>query len=203
MLLRDSESLGEFGIPVSEEAHTRRDPYQAYRKGLSGTILAAPVNKEHTFEIKDGKVHAQVHDTMDLRAAFLHYCSSSMRPSEMQLAVEGPFMSAHQFTAMARDLGLVEPEGTLADSSMWYNRDITAGQPYGLLLITHAGPLPLLMLGITYATVKDDDQDGLSYPHFLDALLDMAFECGQSVAQNLEARARTRQADADAIQVSL
>ena len=69
----------------------------------------------HTFEVVvGGKVTAQVHDTLDLRASFLHYCGSSMRPTEMQLAAEGPFMSAQQYTAMARDLGLVEPEGARA-----------------------------------------------------------------------------------------
>ena len=62
-------------------------------------------------EISKGEVTAKVHDTLDLRASFLHYCASSMRPTEMQLAAEGPFMSAQQFTTMARDLGLVEPEG--------------------------------------------------------------------------------------------
>ena len=74
--------------------------------------VTAPEDKEHTFEVlAGGKVHAQVHDTVDLRAAFLHYCTSSMKPSEMRLAAEGPLMSAQQFTAMARDQGLVEPEG--------------------------------------------------------------------------------------------
>ena len=60
--------------------------------------------------------------------------------------------------------------------------------------VTSSGPLPLLLLGITYATVKDDDQDGLSYPHFLDALLEMAFECGRNVAADLQAGAASRRA---------
>ena len=57
------------------------------------------------------------------------------------------------------------------------------------------------MLGITYATCKDDEHDGLSYPHFLDALLDMAFECGCNIAAELQAGAMARQAQAEAVQV--
>ena len=58
------------------------------------------------------------------------------------------------------------------------------------------------MLGITYATVKDDDQDGLSYPRFLDALLEMAFECGRNVAADLQAGAVARRSKEEAMQVT-
>ena len=59
------------------------------------------------------------------------------------------------------------------------------------------------MLGITYTTVKDDDHDGLSYPHFLDALLEMAFECGRNVAADLQAGAAARRKQEEAIQVHM
>ncbi len=50
------------------------------------------------------------------------------------------------------------------------------------------------MLGITYAASKDeDDEDGLSYPCFLDAVLDLAFECKRNVAAELEAAVRRKQ----------
>ncbi len=54
------------------------------------------------------------------------------------------------------------------------------------------GPLAPLMLGITYATSKDDDDDGLSYARFLDAVLDLAFECKRNVAAELEAGSAKR-----------
>ena len=63
------------------------------------------------------------------------------------------------------------------------------------------GPLPLLLLGITYATVKEDDCEGLSYPRFLDAVLEMAFECGRNVAADLQAGAMERRAKEEAMQV--
>jgi hypothetical protein len=53
--------------------------------------------------------------------------------------------------------------------------------------------MPLLMLGITYATSKDDDDDGLSFACFLDMLLELAFECRQNVAGTLQDQARARQ----------
>ena len=61
--------------------------------------------------------------------------------------------------------------------------------------------MPLIMLGITYAMVKNDDHDGLSYPHFLDALLEMAFECGRNVAADLQAGAAARRRQEEAMQV--
>ena len=67
--------------------------------------------------------------------------------------------------------------------------------------LSSTGPLPLLMLGITYATIKDDEQEGLSYPRFLDALLEMAFECGRNVAADLQAGAAARRAKEEAMQV--
>ncbi|GAX82877.1 hypothetical protein CEUSTIGMA_g10303.t1 [Chlamydomonas eustigma] len=121
--------------------------------------------QEQKFEIKDNNVHAAVHDTADLRSAFLYYCSSNVRPNEMHLAVNGPCMTAQQFTDMVKDLNLAEPEG----------------------------PMPMLMLGITYATSKDDDDEGLSYACFLDALLELAFECRQNVAGTLQDHAKARQ----------
>ena len=89
-------------------------------RGSGAMASAVPETREQKMEVHDGKVTAQVHDTLDLRASFLHYCGSSMRPTEMQLAAEGPFMSAQQYTAMARDLGLVEPEGAGGEESMFH-----------------------------------------------------------------------------------
>ncbi len=68
--------------------------------------------KEQKYDVHGDSVHAQVHDTNDLRAAFLHYCGSIIRPSEMHLAPNGIFMNASQFLEMAQALGLVEPHGT-------------------------------------------------------------------------------------------
>jgi hypothetical protein len=67
--------------------------------------------QEQKFEIRDNQVHAAVHDTAYLRSAFLYYCSSNVRPNEMHLAVNGPYMTAQQFTDMMKDLHLAEPEG--------------------------------------------------------------------------------------------
>ena len=83
-------------------------------RGIGSGVMAAgsvPQSMEQSMDVSEGKVTAKVHDTLDLRASFLHYCASSMRPTEMQLAAEGPFMSAQQFTTMAKEMGLVEPEG--------------------------------------------------------------------------------------------
>ncbi|GAX82876.1 hypothetical protein CEUSTIGMA_g10302.t1 [Chlamydomonas eustigma] len=112
----------------------------------------------HEFKVEENGMHALVHDTPELRGAFLHYCHSNVRPLEMKLVTDGPFMTAQQFSEMAQDLALVEPEG----------------------------PLPLIMLGITFATSKNDQDDGLSYTCFLDSLLEMAFECRRNVAEELQ-----------------
>ena len=109
----DPSPRAPLGTVPRPRPHPTTAQQQAMRRSLSGAsaMLARPEHKKHTFEVRDGQAHAQVHDTLELRAAFLHHCASSMRACEMQLAVEGPFMSAQQFTAMARGLDLVEPEG--------------------------------------------------------------------------------------------
>jgi hypothetical protein len=47
----------------------------------------------------------------EMRAAFLHYCKSSIKVSEMHLVHEGPFMAAQQYVQMCKDYKLLEPEG--------------------------------------------------------------------------------------------
>ncbi len=71
------------------------------------------VDRAQSFAIQGDEVYANVHDTTGLRAAFLHYCKIGVKPGAMHLASKGVFMSAAQFADMARDIGLLEPQGGL------------------------------------------------------------------------------------------
>ena len=50
-----------------------------------------------------------------------------------------------------------------------------------------AGPLALMTLAILYTTLdKDEDEGGLTYSQFLDALMELAFEACSNVAGKLQ-----------------
>mmetsp|Transcript_16366 Transcript_16366/g.35381 ORF Transcript_16366/g.35381 Transcript_16366/m.35381 type:complete len:933 (-) Transcript_16366:759-3557(-) len=125
--------------------------------GAMGGIPDGP--KDHVYEVVDGEARARVYDTVELRAAFLHYCNSSVRPGEMHLAPIPVQLTAQQFVALCKDFNVVEPQG----------------------------PLSLIMLGIIYSTAKSDDDPGLSFPQLLDVLMELAFECRRNVAAEVQA----------------
>ncbi|KAG1653347.1 hypothetical protein FOA52_011978 [Chlamydomonas sp. UWO 241] len=122
----------------------------------------------HSFVVsKDGQAQVRVFDNEVMRSAFLYYTNASMRPQDMHRMVshgEGPQLSSQQFAAMAKDMFLMEPEG----------------------------PLPAITLGITYASLKADEHEGLPYSAFLDALVDFSFECGRNVADQLQTLQQAR-----------
>lgn len=121
-------------------------------------LLSVPATKECLFEIDEGgRANVKVFDSLEMRAAFLHFCSSSLMAHEMHMAPVVPQMSAQHFTQMIKEIKLLEPDG----------------------------PLSILSLGFTYATLKSDEDRGLHYSSFLDALLELAFECGCNVATKM------------------
>ncbi len=63
--------------------------------------------------------HTSCAQMQELRAAFLHYCKSSIKVSEMHLVHEGPFMAAQQFVQLCKDYKLLEPEGEDPVCELW------------------------------------------------------------------------------------
>lgn len=57
---------------------------------------------------------------------------------------------------------------------------------------SHTGPLPAITLGIMYAGLKADDDEGLPlggmpYTAFLDMVVELCFECRRNIADQLQA----------------
>jgi hypothetical protein len=141
-----------------------------------------------TFEItKDGQAMVKVYDSPALRAAFLHYAGSSIKPEEMHrlYGVDGAQINMQQFCAMCKELKMLEPDGE------W----VTAGKAGGRNTLEFAadhahahasGPVDPITLGIMYASLVGDQLDGLSYQLFLDSLMELSFECHRNVAEQLE-----------------
>ncbi|GFH07700.1 uncharacterized protein HaLaN_02535, partial [Haematococcus lacustris] len=78
---------------------------------LGGNPALKSGPKDHAYDIVDGEAKARVYDTPELRAAFLHYCNSSIHVTEMHRVHSGPFMAAQQLVQLCRDYHLLEPEG--------------------------------------------------------------------------------------------
>eukprot|EP00955_Chlamydomonas_euryale_P039416 351378-Chlamydomonas_euryale.AAC.1 len=82
--------------------------------GSSGSREALEAG-QHNFQITmEGSAHVRVSDNDVMRSAFLHYCNSCLRPEDMHRLVDDETLqlSSQQFTAMAKDLQLIEPRGT-------------------------------------------------------------------------------------------
>jgi hypothetical protein len=121
--------------------------------------LMKDAKTKHQYEIQaDGSATVTVQDNLAMRKAFLFYCKSAIQARDMHRAPVLPQMAADMFVALCKDLKLVEP----------------------------LGPLSMMILGITYASFKEDEDDGLSYPSFLDSLVELAFDAKRNVAALLQ-----------------
>lgn len=102
---QDTKSPASSRKAVADE--DEEDSRAARQKAVS-----VPDSKESIFEVdEDGQANVAVFDSLEMRAAFLHYCRSPILAHEMHMAPVIPQMSAQQFTTMARDMKLIEPEG--------------------------------------------------------------------------------------------
>ena len=132
----DNMDETEMNAHLDGEQSARR-PANAMSIQNQATIFRKS-RKDHKFEIDDkGKAVVKVHDNVELRTAFLYYGGSlsTIRPQDMHRAHHLPQISTEMYVKMCRDLELIEP----------------------------TGPLSMMTLGITYSSLKGDDDEGLTY----------------------------------------
>jgi hypothetical protein len=121
------------GNNVNRQADEDEEDSRAARQ----KAVSVPDSKEPIFEVdEEGNANVAVFDSLEMRAAFLHYCRSPILAHEMHMAPVIPQMSVPQFTAMARDMKIVEPDGELNSSGA------TSLSSLPLSVIVHRPPLP-------------------------------------------------------------
>ena len=110
--------MGTTCAPLEEQQgeQQQQQPQQQQQEEQQQQVASDPAaNQElpsHSLYINAaGKLQVRVYDTLEIRAAFLHYCNSACRPDEMHRIQQPPLMNAHQFMSMCKDLQLAEPTG--------------------------------------------------------------------------------------------